>query len=89
MSKPPQCITLSSANIVAKLDYLVHALGRDAHELPRCPAYLSISLERRIVPCLSRQGIRRTPEFSLNSIAALTDLDENFCKTLRLLWSDR
>ena len=83
VTKFPGCLTLSTENIVAKLDYLVHVLGRDAHELLRCPAYLTIGSERRIVPRSSYVKVLGAHQnLSLNSI--VKPADAQLCKLLNV-----
>ncbi|XP_048432281.1 transcription termination factor MTERF9, chloroplastic-like [Pyrus x bretschneideri] len=48
--KKPTCMYLSEKNIRSKMDFLVNKMGWQPAYLARYPDFLSLSLERRIIP---------------------------------------
>ncbi|XP_068307407.1 transcription termination factor MTEF1, chloroplastic-like [Pyrus communis] len=48
--KKPTCMCLSEKNIRSKMDFLVNKMGWQPAYLARYPDFLSLSLERRIIP---------------------------------------
>ena len=79
----PTVLAISTANISVKLHYLVNNMGRDVHELLKCPAYLAYSLEQRIAPRWAYiKAIGANEHLRLGGIVSVTDAA--FCKMLKV-----
>ena len=79
----PTVLVISTTNISAKLHYLVNIMGRDIHELLKCPAYLAYSLEQRIAPRWAYiRAIGADEHLRLGGIVSVTDAA--FCKMLKV-----